>query len=171
MQDRWNCIVDADVRKCNPDTDWVPSCWVKMVPKYSVLGCCLSHRQQTKDRYVAWDRHSIGCSYRFNQKSVIQNNRSEWLCFRMNKRILCSNSIPKQITSVDYIRKNHTAVMCYWNDLNQMKCFIIAVIYNYSSWIQGSFTTDSVKSRSAYSEERSSWWRTASCFPVTWHLK
>jgi len=175
MQDRWNCIAAADVRKCNPDTNWVPSCWVKMVPKYSVLGCCLSHRQQTRDRYVAWDRHSIiyiiGCSYRFNQKPVIQNNRSEWLCFQMNKRILCSSSIPKQITSVDYIWRNHTAAMHYWNDLNQMKCFIIAVIYNYSSWVQVSFTTDSVKSQSAYSEERSSWWRTASCFPVTWHLE
>lgn len=89
MQDRWNGIVTADGRKCNPDTDCVPSCWVKMVPKYSVLGRCSSHRQQTKDRYVAWDRHCImyivGCSYRFNQKPVIQITIQNDYAFRWTK--------------------------------------------------------------------------------------
>jgi hypothetical protein len=147
----------------------------KLAPKYRLLGCCLSHQQQTEDWYVAWDRHNIvyfvGISYRFNQKPVIQNNRSEWLCFQMNKSILCSSFIPKQITSVDYIWRNHTSVTRYWNDLNRMNCRLIAVTYKYSSRIQVSFATDSVKSQFVYSQEYSSWWRIASFCSVTWHLE
>jgi hypothetical protein len=41
-------------------------------------------------------------------------------------------------------------VMHYRNDLNQMKHFLTAVIYNYSSRIQVSFTTDSVLSPSVH---------------------